>query len=305
MVRYFAKRLGLMLVALFLIILVTFVIMHAVPGGPFTSDRNLSEEVEAALNAKYHLDDPLPKQFFDYLKGLLHGDFGPSYKLTGKTVNDFIANGFPVSGKLGGITIIFVVLASIPMGILAAVKNGKWQDMLVMAVATIGVTIPSFVIASMLIYIFSFRMGALPSFGLDSWKGYILPVITLGGYSVSYLARQMRSSLLEVMGQDYIRTARAKGLAEPKVIFKHALRNALIPVITVLGPTVANLLTGSFVVEKIFAVPGLGVHFVNSVSMRDYTTIMGVTVFYATFLLAMVFIVDVFYCLIDPRIKYD
>ncbi len=304
MVRYFAKRLGLMLVALFLIILVTFVIMHAVPGGPFTSDRNLSEEVEAALNAKYHLDDPLPKQFFDYLKGLLHGDFGPSYKFTGKTVNDFIANGFPVSGKLGGITIIFVVLASIPMGILAAVKNGKWQDMLVMAVATIGVTIPSFVIASMLIYIFSFRMGALPSFGLDSWKGYILPVITLGGYSVSYLARQMRSSLLEVMGQDYIRTARAKGLAEP-VIFKHALRNALIPVITVLGPTVANLLTGSFVVEKIFAVPGLGVHFVNSVSMRDYTTIMGVTVFYATFLLAMVFIVDVFYCLIDPRIKYD
>ena len=229
MVRYFAKRLGLMLVALFLIILLTFVIMHSVPGGPFTSDRNISAEVEAALNAKYHLDDPLPKQFFDYLKGLLHGDFGPSYKFTGKSVNDFISNGFPVSAKLGGITIIFVVLASIPMGILAAVKNGKWQDMLLMAFATIGVTIPSFVIASMLIYIFSFRMGVLPSFGLDSWKGYILPVITLGGYSVSYLARQMRSSLLEVMGQDYIRTARAKGLSEPKVIFKHALRNALIP----------------------------------------------------------------------------
>lgn len=305
MVRYFFKRLGMMLVALFMIILLTFAIMHSVPGGPFTSDRSISEEVEAALNAKYHLDDPLPKQFFDYLGGVLQGDFGPSYRYTGKTVNDFIENGFPVSGKVGGITIIFVLLAAIPMGIVAAVKNGKWQDMLLMAVATIGVTIPSFVIASILIYVFSYQLDLVPSFGLDSWKGYILPVITLGGYSISYIARQMRSSLLEVMGQDYIRTARAKGLSETKVIVKHALRNALIPVITVLGPTIANLLTGSFVIESIYAIPGLGVHFVNSVSQRDYTTIMGVTIFYATFLLAMVFIVDLFYCLIDPRIKYD
>ncbi len=305
MVRFLAKRIGMMLLALFMIVLLTFVIEHSIPGGPFTQDRKVSPEVEAALNEKYHLNDPLPKQFFDYLGGLLQGDFGPSYKYTGKTVNDFIENGFPVSAKLGGITIIFVVLASIPMGILAAVKNGRWQDMLIMAIATIGVTIPSFVIASLLIYIFSFRLGVLPTFGLDTWKGYILPVITLGGYSVSYLARQMRSSLLEVMGQDYIRTARAKGLSETKVIVKHALRNALIPVITVLGPTIANLLTGSFVVEQIFAVPGLGVHFVNSVSQRDYTTIMGVTVFYAAFLLVMVFAVDLFYCLIDPRIKFE
>jgi oligopeptide transport system permease protein len=191
------------------------------------------------------------------------------------------------------------------MGIVAAIKNGKWQDMTIMAFATIGVTIPSFVIASLLIYVFSYRLNLLPTFGLDSWKGYILPVIALGGYSLSYLARLMRSSLLEVMGQDYIRTARAKGLSETKVILKHAMRNALIPVVTVLGPTVANLLTGSFVIEKIFAIPGLGVHFVNSVSQRDYTTIMGVTIFYATFLLAMVFLVDVFYCLIDPRIKFE
>lgn len=305
MVRYFLKRLGIMLAALFMIILLTFVFMHSVPGGPFTSDRNVSEEVEAALNAKYHLDDPLPKQFVDYLSGVMKFDLGPSYRYTGKTVNEFISNGFPVSGKVGGITILFVVLAAIPMGIVAAIKNEKWQDMLLMAVATIGVTIPSFVIASILIYVFSYQLDWVPSFGLDSWKGYILPVITLGGYSISYIARQMRSSLLEVMGQDYIRTARAKGLSEAKVILKHALRNALIPVITVLGPTVANLLTGSFVIEKIYALPGLGIHFVNSVSQRDYTTIMGVTIFYATFLLAMVFIVDLFYCLIDPRIKYD
>ena len=305
MVRYFLKRLGMMLVALFMIILLTFVIEHSIPGGPFTSDRKVTPEVEAALNEKYHLNDTLPKQFLDYLNGILHGDLGPSYKYTGKEVTDFISNGFTVSAKLGGITVIFVILAALPLGILAAVKNGKWQDMLVMGIATIGVTIPSFVIASLLIYVFSFRLNWLPTFGLDSWKGYLLPVITLGGYSVSYLARQMRSSLLEVMGQDYIRTARAKGLSETKVIFKHALRNALIPVITVLGPTIANLLTGSFVVEQIFAIPGLGVHFVNSVSQRDYTTIMGVTVFYAAFLLAMVFLVDIFYCLIDPRIKYE
>ena len=305
MLKYFAKRLGMMAVALFFIILLTFIIMHSIPGGPFTSDRKVSAEVEAALNAKYNLDAPLYEQFFDYLGGVLRGDFGPSYEYTGKSVNDFIANGFPVSAKLGVITMIFVLLTSIPMGILAAVKNGKWLDMAEMAVATIGVTIPSFVIASVLIYIFSFRLNWLPTYGVDTWKGYILPVIALGGYSVSYLARLMRSSLLEVMGQDYIRTARAKGLSETKVILRHAMRNALIPVITVLGPTVANLLTGSFVVEKIFAIPGLGVHFVNSVSQRDYTTIMGVTIFYATFLLAMIFIVDVFYCLIDPRIKYE
>ncbi len=305
MVKYFVKRFLIMLAALFLIALITFVIMHAVPGSPFTTDKKVSPEIEAALEAKYHLDDPLPVQFIDYVKGLLHGDFGPSYKYTGKTVNDFIYNGFPVSAKLGGITILFVLLTAIPMGIVAAIKNGKWQDMTVMAVATIGVTIPSFVIASLLIYVFAYRLNWLPTFGLDSWKGYVLPVIALGGYSMSYLARLMRSSLLEVMGQDYIRTARAKGLSETKVILKHAMRNALIPIVTVLGPTVAGLLTGSFVIEKIFAIPGLGVHFVNSVSQRDYTTIMGVTIFYATFLLAMVFLVDVFYCLIDPRIKFE
>lgn len=305
MAKYILKRLAMTFIALFLIILLTFVIEHSIPGGPFTGDRRVSEEVEIALNAKYHLDQPLYVQFFEYLGGILHGDFGPSYKYTGKEVSEFITSGFPVSAKLGGITCIFVILAAIPMGLYAAIKNGKWQDMLIMAIATIGVTIPSFVIASILIYVFAYKFDAVPSYGLDTWKGYILPIITLGGYSVSYIARQMRSSLLEVIGQDYIRTARAKGLSEFKVITKHALRNALIPVVTVLGPMIANLLTGSFVVEQIFAVPGLGVYFVKSVSQRDYTTIMGVTIFYATFLLAMVFIVDILYCLIDPRIKYD
>ncbi len=305
MAKFIIKRVGMMLVAMFFIILVTFSIMHAIPGGPFTSDRKVSDEVLQALEEKYNLDAPLYEQFFDYLAGVVQGDLGPSYKYTGVSVNDFISEGFPVSGKLGLVTIIFVLAAALPMGIVAAVKSGKWQDMGIMALATIGVTIPSFVIASVLIYVFAYQLNWLPTFGVDSWKGYILPMVALGGYSVSYLARLMRSSLLEVMGQDYIRTARAKGLGEVQIITKHALRNALIPVVTVLGPTVANLLTGSFVVEKIFAIPGLGVHFVNSVSQRDYTTIMGVTIFYAAFLMAMILIVDVFYCLIDPRIQLD
>ncbi|HIX65508.1 MAG TPA: ABC transporter permease [Candidatus Anaerotruncus excrementipullorum] len=305
MAKYIVKRVILMICTLLLISLLTFILMHAVPGGPFTSERKLPEAVEAALNAKYNLDDPLPVQYLDYMVDLAHRDLGPSFQYEGRSVNDFIKSGFPVSARLGVTTICFVLLAAVPMGAVAALKNGRWQDMLVMGVATLGVTIPSFVIATGLMYIFSYKLGWTPTIGLDSWKGYILPVIALGGYSLAFIARLMRSSLLEVMGQDYIRTARAKGLSEFKVITRHALRNALIPVVTILGPTIANLLTGSFVIEKIFALPGLGIHFVNSITNRDYTAIMGVTIFYAAFLIAMIFIVDLFYCLIDPRIKYD
>lgn len=306
MTKYIIKRIFMMIATLFVITLITFTIMHAVPGGPFTRDRQLPAAVEAQLNEKYNLDQPLPVQFFQYIKDLVfHGDFGPSFQYQGKSVNDFIRDGFPISARLGGVTILFVLLAAVPLGIAAALKNGKWQDMLTMAVATVGVTIPSFVIATLLMYVFSYKLSWVPTIGLDSWKSYILPVIALGGYSLSFMTRLMRSSLLEVMGQDYIRTARAKGMTEFRVITRHALRNALIPVVTILGPTVAGLLTGSFVIEKIFAIPGMGVHFVSSITNRDYTTIMGITIFYAAFLIAMVLIVDIFYCLIDPRIKYE
>ena len=305
MKKYLLKRIAMMFLTLFMITLLTFILMHAVPGGPFTGEKQVSKAVLDALNEKYKLNDPLWKQFLDYVSGLLRFDLGPSFKYQGKTVNDFIENGLPYSARLGAVTLVFVLLASIPMGIVSALKNGKWQDMLLMALATIGVTIPSFVIATGLIYFFSFKLQWTPVYGVDTWKGYILPVIAMGGYSVSFLARLMRSSLLDVMGQDYIRTARAKGISETRVIVKHAMRNALIPVVTVLGPTVANLLTGSFVIEKIFAIPGMGGYFVNSVTQRDYTTIMGMTVFYAAFLIAMVFVVDLFYCLIDPRIRYE
>ena len=201
MTKYILKRLGMMIMTLFLIILLTFILMHSVPGGPFTRDKQVAPAVLEALAAKYNLDDPLPVQFFSYLSGLLHFDLGPSFKYTGKSVNDFITNGFPFSGRLGLITLVFVLLTSIPMGIVASLKNGRWQDMLLMALATVGVTIPSFVIAAGLMYIFGFQLKWLPIYGVDSWKGYILPMIALGGYSISFLARLMRSSLLEVMGQ--------------------------------------------------------------------------------------------------------
>ncbi len=305
MKSFLIKRILMIIVTLFLIALLTFTLMHSVPGGPFTQERQLPEQVEKALNEKYHLNDPLPVQFLDYLKGLVTFDLGPSFKYQGKSVNEFIEKGFPVSAKLGGVTILFVLLVSVPLGILAAVKNNRWQDGLIMAIATLGITIPSFVVATGLMYAFSYKLGWVPTFGLDSWKSYILPVVALGGYSLSFITRLMRSSLLDVLGQDYIRTARSKGLTEPQIIIHHALRNALIPVVTVIGPTVAGLMTGSFVIEKIFAIPGMGVHFVDSVSQRDYTAIMGITVFYATFLIAMIFVVDIFYSLIDPRIEYN
>lgn len=257
------------------------------------------------MNEKYKLDDSLPEQFFDYIKGLVRFDLGPSFKYQGITVNDFIENGFPISAKLGGVTLVFILLSAIPLGIWSALKNGRWQDGAIMLIATLGVTIPSFIVATLLLYLFSYQLNIFPTYGLESWQSYVLPVLALGGYSMAFIARLMRSSLLEVMGQDYIRTARSKGLSETQVVVKHGLRNALIPVITILGPTVANLLTGSFVIEKIFAIPGMGVYFVDSVGQRDYTAIMGITVFYATFLLVMTFIVDLFYLMIDPRIKLD
>ena len=294
-----------MLATLFLILLLTFILMHSVEGGPFSREKKLNPRVEEALNEKYHLNDPMGKQFFDYVGGVIRFDFGPSFKYPGKTVNDFIQEGFPISAKLGMVTMGFILVSAIPLGIWAALKNGRWQDAFVMTIATLGVTIPSFVLATVLMYFFSYKLEWTPVYGLDSPVGYILPVLALGGYSMSFIARLMRSSLLEVMNQDYIRTARAKGLSESGVILKHALRNSLIPVVTILGPTIAGLLTGSFVIEKIFAIPGMGVHFVDSVAQRDYTAIMGITVFYATFLIAMILLVDLFYVVIDPRIQLD
>jgi len=301
--RFLANRIISMLITLFLVITITFFLMHAIPGGPFTREKPLPPKVIEALEAKYKLDQPLWKQYVDYLKGVVTFDLGPSFQRVGVTVNELIAKGFPVSAKIGGGSILLVLLVGIPLGVISALKQNKWQDQVVMVLATLGVTIPSFVMATLIIYIFSSKLGWLPSHGLTSWKHMIGPMIALGGFSLSFVARLTRSSMLEVLQQDYIRTARAKGLSEFVVVGKHALKNALIPVVSYIGPTIAAILTGSFVVEKIFAIPGLGKHFVESVGNRDYTVLMGVTIFYAAFLVLMILIVDILYGFIDPRIK--
>jgi len=303
MLAYLAKRIGMMMITLFSIITLTFFLMHAIPGGPFTSEKMLAPEIEAALNAKFGLNEPIWIQYVNYLKGILSFDLGPSFKYPGVRVNDLIMEGLPVTAKTGFLALLCVAALGIPLGVLAALYQNKWQDTAVMLFATIGVAIPSYVVATVALYIFALKLNLVPTFGLDDWRGYILPVIALSGFWLSFIARLSRSSLLDVLGQDYMVTAKAKGLHPLTVLFKHGLRNALIPIVTVLGPVVANLLTGSFVIEQIFALPGIGRHFVLSISNRDYTTIMGITIFYAAFLMIMILIVDMLYMYLDPRIK--
>ncbi len=303
MTRYIIKRIISIIITLFVLATITFFMMHAVPGGPFTTDRKLPAEVEIAIMEKYHLDDPIIKQYFDYMKGLVRFDLGPSFKYDGMSVNDLIVLGFPVSARVGLIAGLLVVFIGIPFGIVSGLNQNKYKDKVIMGIATFGIVIPSFVLATILLYIFSVRLKILPFYGVDSWKGYVLPGISLAAFSIAYITRLTRSSILEVMSQDFMITADAKGLKRKDIIIKHALKNALIPIVTVLGPTIASLLTGTFVIEKIFAIPGMGKHFVNAISNRDYTVIMGITIFYALFLTIMIFIVDIIYALIDPRIK--
>ncbi len=303
--KYVVKRIIAMIITLWFVCTITFFLMHSIPGGPFTREKELPEAVLEALNEKYHLNDPLWKQYVDYMKGIVVFDLGPSFSRPGMTVNQFIEDGFPVSARLGGVASIVVILLGIPAGIISALKQNRWEDYVVTVLATVGVAVPGFVIGTAVIYIFSAKLGWLPAYGLTSWKHYIGPVAALSGFSIAFVARLTRSSMLEVLQQDYIRTARAKGLSENVVIYKHALKNALIPVITYMGPMIAAIMTGSFVTEKIFAIPGMGKYFVEAVGNRDYTLIMGATVFYAAFSIFMIFIVDILYGVIDPRIKLD
>ncbi len=303
MFKYSLKRIVSMLITLFLIATITFILMRSIPGGPFTSERALTPEIEKALAEKYNLDAPLWEQYLDYIGDLAKGDLGVSFKKKGVTVNEIIIKTFPASAQIGALAVVLILVIGIPLGVLSALKQNHAIDYVIMIIATIGVTIPSFVIGTFIMYIFGEKLAWIPAGGLESWKSYIGPVIALGGFSIAYVTRLTRSSMLEVLRQDYIRTARANGLSKLRVIGKHALKNALIPVVTYVGPMVASILTGSFVVEKIFAVPGMGKYFVESVSSRDYTVIMGLTIFYAAIYIVMVFIVDIAYAYIAPRIK--
>lgn len=303
MLKYIIKRFLLMVLTLFIIITVTFFLMRAIPGGPFSTDRVLPANVEAALNAKYHLDDPLIKQYFDYLVGILHFDFGPSFVYFGQTVNDMIGAGLPTSARIGMLASAVIIFFGILFGILAAQFRDRLPDKLILVLSTIGKVVPAFVFATLMLYFFCVRLGWFPTFGLDSWKGYVLPVVALAIGPIAGTSRLTRSSMLDVLNQDYVRTAKSKGLSKSRIVFVHVLRNSLIPVVTSLGVTVAALLTGSFVIEKIYAIPGIGKYFVDTISNRDYTAVMGLTILSAAIMIVAIFLIDMLYLIIDPRIK--
>jgi oligopeptide transport system permease protein len=302
MLKYIGKRLVTSLLTIWVVITVTFFLMRLMPGGPFDGEK-LSPQVKANMEAKYGMDKPLMEQYKMYMENLVQGDFGESMVFKGRGVTETITKSFPASAKVGGVAVLIAIMGGIVLGVLAALKNGKWPDKLIVFIATLCTTIPSFVIGAVLIYVLAVEYGLLPATGFDSWENYIMPCMALSAASLSFITRLTRSKLIDVLKADYIRTAKAKGLSKSVVIFKHALRNSLIPIVTYVGPLIASLLTGSFITEKIFAIPGLGNEFVQSVTNRDYTMLLGVTVFYCTMLVFFAFLVDILYVVIDPRIK--
>ena len=302
---YIIKRILLAILTIWVVITITFFVMHAVPGGPFLSEKAISKEAQAALEAKYGLDKPLFEQYVTYLRDIVtRFDFGPSLKQRGRQVIDIILDGMRTSAKLGLIAAFGAAFIGIVLGAIAALRRNTFLDKLIMVITTAFVSMPSFIMGSLLLLVFAVRLGWLPANGSTA-AGLVLPVITLGLYPMAYITRLTRSSMLDVLGQDYIRTARAKGVSGPKIIFGHALKNSLIPVITYFGPMLAFIVTGSMVVEQIFAVPGIGRQFVSSINNRDYTMIMGTTIFLASLVVVMNLISDILYKVVDPRIDFE
>ena len=314
--KFLVNRIVMGLVTLWLVITITFFLLHLLPGDPFQSEKAIPPKIKENLMAKYHLDKPLGEQYMQYLKNVAKGDLGMSMKVRGRSVNDVIKQSFPVSADLGARSIIFALVVGIPLGIVAALNRGKYQDKIAMVIAVIGISVPSFVLAGLMQkYFVDIHNGILidklgfPDFlkirlsGWDSPEKKILPVIALGLYTVALIARLLRDKMIEVMGQDYIRLAIAKGVKPGAIVLKHSLRNAILPIVTIMGPTIAAVLTGSFVIEKAFTIPGLGKYYIQSINDRDYTMVLGVTVFYAAFLIFMMIIMDIVYAIVDPKIK--
>ena len=302
---YVLKRIGLAILTIWVVITITFFVMHAVPGGPFVGEKATTPAVQAAMEAKYGLDKPVLEQYFTYLGDIvLRFDFGPSLKQRGRQVIDIIADGMKVSAKLGLIAAFGALVVGIVLGAVAALHRNKVIDKVIMVITTAFVSMPSFIAGALLLTIFAVSLHLLPANGAQK-NGLILPVVTLGLYPMAYITRLTRSSMLDVLGQDYIRTARAKGVPGFKVIFGHALKNSLIPVITYFGPMLAYIVTGSIVVEQIFAVPGIGRAFVNSITGRDYPLIMGTTIILACLIIIMNLVSDLLYKIVDPRIELD
>ena len=302
---YILKRIILAILTVWVVITLTFFVMRAVPGGPFMSEKAITPAAQAALEAKYGLDKPLFEQYVTYLKDIsFHFDFGPSLKQRGRMVIDVITDGLKTSVKLGVIAAVFAAIFGIVLGAVAALNRNKFIDKCIMVLTTALISMPTFIIGSLMLILFSVKLGWLPANG-ETTKGLILPIISLGLYPMSYITRLTRSSMLDVLGQDYIRTAKAKGVSKAMIIFGHALKNSLIPVITYFGPMLAYIVTGSLVVEQIFAVPGIGRAFVNSITNRDYPLIMGTTIVLATLIVIMNLVSDILYKVADPRINLE
>lgn len=306
MLKYSLKRLLAAIPTLLILMTMAFFMMRAAPGGPFDTEKTLPAEIQANLDKKYHLDEPLIQQYGRYLLDLVQGDFGPSFQYKDYTVNELIATGFPVSLRLGGIAVLLAFFIGSGIGIMAALRQNTATDYTLMAGAMTGISIPNFVFAPLLILIFAVYLQWLPAGGWNggAFKNTILPIIGLALPQIAYISRLMRGSMIEVLRGNAIRTARAKGLPEHIVILRHALKPALLPVISFLGPATAAILTGSVVIEQIFGIPGLGRYFVQGALNRDYTLVMGVVVFYGVLIILFNFIVDLLYAALDPRIRY-
>ncbi|MCQ2505616.1 MAG: ABC transporter permease [Lachnospiraceae bacterium] len=302
---YILKRLGLAILTVWVVITVTFFVMHAVPGGPFTSEKAISAAAEAQLKAKYGLDKPLMTQYGTYLKDIVTKfDFGPSLKQRGRTVIVIIKDGMKTSAKLGIIAAFLALIVGVVLGSVAALRRNKAVDKIIMVITTAFVSMPSFIMGALLLLLFAVKLRLFPANG-STPAGLVLPIITLALYPMAYITRLTRSSMLDVLGQDYIRTAKAKGVSQKKIIFGHALKNSLIPVITYFGPMLAYIVTGSLVVEQVFAVPGIGRAFVSSITNRDYPMIMGTTIILASLIVIMNLVSDIMYKVVDPRITLE
>jgi oligopeptide transport system permease protein len=303
MIPYLLKKSLTLLLSLWCVVTGTFLLMHAIPGDPFIGDRVIPQEVLDSLYAHFGLDQPLWVQYLRYLQGLLHGELGPSIVYPGRSVNQFIAEGFPVSARLGLQALFLAIPSGILLGTWAALKRGQWQDTTAMVISTLGVSIPNFVLSTLLQYLFSIKLHLLPVARWGSFDHTILPTLALAALPTAFIARLTRSNMVEVLQQDYIRTAQAKGLPLFQIALRHGLRNALLPVITYLGPVTSHILTGTFMIEKIFAIPGLGQWMIHSINGRDYPMILGLTVFFSSFLMLSLFLVDLAYSWLDPRIR--
>jgi oligopeptide transport system permease protein len=305
MISVLLKRFVHGVIVLWAVATLTFLLLRLAPGGPFDSERKLPPEIIANLEAKYHLNEPVLEQYVRYLAGLAHGDFGPSYKYLDRGVTEIIADTLPTSALLGILAVLFTMVVSFPLGFFAAYYRESIIDRLCLFIGTLGISLPNFILGALLIWAVALQLGWLQAGRWDDWSSVILPMVTLGAAPAAYVSALLRSSLIETLGEDFVRTARAKGVREHSVLARHALRNSLIPILTVMGPLTATLLTGSFVVEYVFAIPGMGRFFITAVTDRDYPLIMGVTLVYTAILVSANFAVDLLYGWVDPRIRTE